>query len=84
MSDAHLLEPRELEAIARRIQREPRYRSDSDCDQAFIDRRDLLAHLMALEIAGDHALDVIANAGIDLDEARRLMRQEHGRHEGRE
>lgn len=79
MSEAHLLLPVELEAIARRIAREPRYRSDSDCDQAFRDRRDLLGHLMALEIAGDHALDVIANAGIDLDEARRLIREEHDR-----
>ncbi len=73
--DARILTVPEVEAIARRVQREPRYRSDADCDQAFIDRRALLEHLVALEQAGEHALDVIVNAVMDIPEARRQVRE---------
>lgn len=47
MTDFRILLPDELEAIARRVAREPLYSSDGDCRTAFADRRHLLGHIIA-------------------------------------
>lgn len=74
-ADVRLLEPAELEAIAKRVAREPVYSSYADCSQAVADRRHLLGHLMALQAAGMRALDAIdVDDQLDLDAARRLAR----------
>lgn len=75
MTDARLMAADEIDAVARRVAREPTYSEYGDCSQAFADRRHLLGHLLALQAAGMRALDALGlDAQLDLDAARQLAR----------
>jgi hypothetical protein len=68
-----LATPAELEAIARRVQRQPVFSAYGDCSQAYADRRVLMDHLLALEAAGAHALGTLDLAPIDLEGYHRAL-----------